>query len=265
MTSSDQTQATVMAALRASQERLAHLLTGLPDDQVKRQAYPSDWTIAQVASHLGSQAETFLLSLAAGLEGTPAPGVDQFRPIWDRWNAKPPSEQVTDALRTDAVFLDTVDALSEEQRAAWRLNLMGSERDLSGLLRLRLGEHILHTWDIEVVLDPSATLPSAAAALVVELLPTIVQYTAKPTARREVRVETVEPGPALRLLLSPEGSQLETVDPPVTADREDAALRLPTEALVRLVYGRLRVEHTPATVQAEPALLDTLRSALPGV
>ena len=71
MTSSDQTQATVMAALRASQERLAHLLTGLPDDQVKRQAYPSDWTIAQVASHLGSQAETFLLFSGRRPRGDP--------------------------------------------------------------------------------------------------------------------------------------------------------------------------------------------------
>ena len=39
---------------------------------------PSDWTIADTASHLGSQAEIFGLFLDAGLAGGPAPGGDAF-------------------------------------------------------------------------------------------------------------------------------------------------------------------------------------------
>ena len=40
-------------------------------------------------------------------------------------------------------------------------------------------------------------------------------------------------------------------------------LELPAEALIRLVYGRLDPDHTPAV--ADPALLDELRGVFPGV
>jgi hypothetical protein len=35
---------------------------------------------------------------------------------------------------------------------------------------MRLNEHAFHTWDIEVVDDPEATLPAQVAALVVDNL-----------------------------------------------------------------------------------------------
>jgi hypothetical protein len=44
-----------------------------------------------------------------------------------------------------------------------------------------------------------------------------------------------------------------------------ADLSLPTEAFVRLVYGRLDPEHTPAGATAEGISLDELRQAFPGV
>jgi hypothetical protein len=37
--------------------------------------------------------------------------------------------------------------------------MMGTEQNLSALLRMRLVEHILHTWDIDIALDKTATLP----------------------------------------------------------------------------------------------------------
>jgi hypothetical protein len=40
-------------------------------------------------------------------------------------------------------------------------------------------------------------------------------------------------------------------------------LRLPAEALVRLVYGRLGPEHTPPA-ESEHVELDTLRRVFPG-
>jgi hypothetical protein len=41
-------------------------------------------------------------------------------------------------------------------------------------------------------------------------------------------------------------------------------VRMPGEALVRLVYGRLDSEHTPEAVEAEGVDLDVLRSVFPG-
>ncbi len=39
---------------------------------------------------------------------------------------------------------------------------------------------------------------------------------------------------------------------------------MPAEALLRLSYGRLDPEHTPADVAADPADLDRLRKVFPG-
>jgi hypothetical protein len=44
-----------------------------------------------------------------------------------------------------------------------------------------------------------------------------------------------------------------------------ATLTLPTESFVRLVYGRLDPDHTPASVEARGIDLDLLRSTVPGV
>jgi hypothetical protein len=76
--------ATLLSALQASHQRLAGLLARIGVEDVTRPTYPTDWSIAQVASHLGSQAETFQLFLDAGLHGAAAPGLEQFQPIWDR-------------------------------------------------------------------------------------------------------------------------------------------------------------------------------------
>ena len=52
---------------------------------------------------------------------------------------------------------------------------------------------------------------------------------------------------------------------PSLDDTSAAELVLPTEAFVRLVYGRLDAGHTPATVTAHGVDLDVLRSAFPGL
>ena len=249
-------------ALRASHRRLVDTLSAFASDDVGRMAYTKDWTVAQVASHLGSGAETFLLFLGAGRDGTVAPGVEQFQPIWDRWNAKSAHEQVRDALTADAVFLDAVDALGEQQQRDWRLQMFGTDRDLPGLLRMRLAEHVLHTWDIAVVLDVAAVLPGDAAGLVIEHLPMMVQYVAAPSALLTVRVETTDPAHELELSLDPAGSRLDLVP---AEGNEAPVLRLPAEAFVRLVYGRLDPDHTPPTVSADPELLEALRATFPGV
>jgi uncharacterized protein (TIGR03083 family) len=251
-----------MDALRGSQRRLVDTLAAILPEEVRRLAYTTKWTVADVASHLGSGAETFLLFLAAGLDRTAAPGVDQFQPIWDRWNAKTPEQQVLDVAAADAAFLDAVDALSDQQRRDWRLELFGTDRDLPGMLRMRLAEHVLHTWDIAVTLDAASALPADAAGLVVGNLPMIVEYVAKPTATMTIRVETADPELTLELSLAPDGSRMNLT---ASGDEDLPVLQLPTEAFVRLVYGRLDPDHTPATTQADPGLLDALRSTFPGV
>jgi hypothetical protein len=45
-----------ISALRHSHDRLRASVEPLGPDQLAQRSYPSEWTIAQVLSHLGSQA-----------------------------------------------------------------------------------------------------------------------------------------------------------------------------------------------------------------
>ena len=89
---------TWLAALRRSHGRMSALVGGLTDEQTMLRSYADEWSLAQVASHLGSQAEIFELFLSAGLTGADAPDGDTLVPIWDRWNALAPRSQVADSV-----------------------------------------------------------------------------------------------------------------------------------------------------------------------
>src|SRR5258707_1070265 len=111
-------------ALRHSHERLRAVAGPLGPDELQRQSYASDWSIAQVLSHLGSQAEIFGLFLDAGLSGQDPPGPEAFPPIWEAWNAKSPQDQAADALPAEAFIrlvygrLDPAHTPSVETRRA---------------------------------------------------------------------------------------------------------------------------------------------------
>ena len=98
----------LLKALSNSRDRLAAALSALDADGAGAQSYDDDWSVAQVASHLGSGAEIFYQILEAGLNGSPAPGMDVNAPIWDRWNGLTPMEQVTEAMEYDARYVDRV-------------------------------------------------------------------------------------------------------------------------------------------------------------
>src|SRR3954451_20079019 len=95
----------VTAALTLSHERRVGAGEPLSDDEVSGPSY-HDWSIAQVLSHLGSGAEIFRMYVEAGAAGTPAPTIDDFHPVWDRWNAMTPVEQHDGFLRSDIALLD---------------------------------------------------------------------------------------------------------------------------------------------------------------
>ena len=147
-----------LAAAITSHVRLAAVVAGLSAEEITGPAYPSEWSVAQVLSHLGSGAEIFGLFLQAGLAGAAPPGVAEFEPIWDRWNARPPAKQAADALLADRDFLDQVEALDDAARRDTRLSLFGMDQTVADLLRYRLGEHTVHTWDVEVTRDPTVAL-----------------------------------------------------------------------------------------------------------
>ena len=115
-----------------------------------------------------------------------------------------------------------------------------------------------HTWDIEVVHAPSATLPTDAAALVVDNLELVARFTARPTGdTRTIRVGTTNPERVFTLELTPDAATMLGDVPGGEAD-----LELPAEAFARLVYGRLDPKHTPPGQHGDA--LDQLRQVFPG-
>jgi len=250
-------------ALSRSVERLAATLTSLSPEQIRGPSYADDWTIAQVASHLGSAAEIFGSVIESGLQGEPPPERAQFEEVWDRWNAKSPEDQVADSLRSDEALLALLDSIPDHLQLRWRQHVFGAERGLTDMVRMRLSEHTLHSWDIWVMLEPAATLAVDAVPIVLDGVAALVERTARPApGEARVVVSTTGPERSYVLDLSPQGARLTDGGDHTGAT---AALTLPAESLIRLVYGRLDPDHTPASVQVRGIELDTLRRVFPGV
>jgi uncharacterized protein (TIGR03083 family) len=246
-------------ALRRSHDRL-HAVAGQLDlDQLQRTSYASEWSIAQVLSHIGSQAEIFGLFLDAALSEQDPPGPDAFPPIWETWNAKSPQDQAADALRADETVTARFESLDDDQRKRLRLSLFGMDLDAAGLARMRLGEHAVHTWDVAVALDPAATLAPDAVGLLVDTLGQLAARAGKPGGiQRRLHVSTSSP---VRHFTLETGDKVTLVASEYSEGLPE--LGLPAEAFIRLVYGRLDPAHTPP-VESRRADLDELRQVFPG-
>jgi uncharacterized protein (TIGR03083 family) len=249
-----------LAALRHSHEQLAQLAAALASDGLTGPSYCSDWTIAQVFSHLGSQAEIFDLFVTVGLTGGDAPGPGDFAPIWDAWNARTPAAQVADSVTANDALLRRLESLDADELASFKLAAFGRELDAVGVLRMRLSEHAVHAWDVAVALDPEATVQADAAALLVDGLGDIVARAGKPT-EQPLRLEVHTSGPERRFVLVADGVRLE----PASDEPTDGSLHLPAEALVRLVYGRLDADHAGGVeLGGAPLGIDDVRAIFPG-
>ena len=107
--------------------------------------------------------------------------------------------------------------------------------DFAGFVALRLNEHALHTWDIEVTLDPGAAVAPGSAQVVIDNLQMMVRFTGKPTGTdHTVAVRTSEPRRGFAIVIGADAVLLEPAEP---ADEPD--LLIPAEAFIRLVFGRL--------------------------
>jgi len=243
--------------LAGSVHRLAALAGGLDDDQIVLQAYPTEWTVADVLSHLGSGAVILRRRLEDTLAGRPTPD-DAATTVWAEWDAKAPRAQADDALVADRALLVRLEEVTAEERDGFVFTMGPMSLDFDACVALRLNEHALHVWDIEVVLDPEATVAPDSVARVVDNLQMFAGFTGRPTdGPRVVTVGTTDPARTFRITLGPERVSIDDADP-----GDEAELVMPAEALVRLVYGRLDPDHTPPISGSGD--LAELRQAFPG-
>ena len=76
-----------IAVLRTQHAQLEAVVAGLSPEQLRGESGASEWSIAQVLSHLGSGAEITLGTITAADQDNQS--------IWDRWNAASPQEQAS--------------------------------------------------------------------------------------------------------------------------------------------------------------------------
>jgi len=247
-----------LTVLRRSSELLRTLVEPLDDRALGSRAYPAAWTIADVVSHIGSGATIVHRRVDDSLAGHATP--DDFAPTtWDEWNAKSDRQKADDGLAADKTYLGRLEGLDTAERSRLRLEMGPMILDAATLVGLRLNEHALHTWDIHVVIDPTATLPPDATALLIDRLELIARYTGKASEpTRDIAVHATDPDRAFVIHITSDGVVLAPEAGPATT-----GVVLPAEAFVRLVYGRLDPAHRPR-VDGDPAVLDKLRAVFPG-
>lgn len=229
-------------ALGTSVDALAEWVAALDPDDLIRSAYPSEWTVADTLSHLGSGAVIMAGALGFALDHEPMPA-DYMTAIWDEWNAKSPQAQATDLVDADRALLDALQAVGEADAGAVKIPFGDVALDFAALVQHRLDEHVLHSWDVRVAFEPTATLLDEVVPDVLDHVGVTAAMSGRPIPEeRTVTVHTFDPARTLRLELGPDAVILETETRP---ERDLDELHLPAEAFIRLVYGRLDVDHTP--------------------
>jgi uncharacterized protein (TIGR03083 family) len=257
---------TWIATLRRSHDNLVRIAGPMTPEEVRAQSYCRDWTNAQVLSHLGSGAEIALMGLPGALGEGPPVSRDAFPAVWDTWNAKSPDDQAADALASDERHVQRLEELSDEELAAARMDFLGMQLDATGIIRLRLGEHVLHTWDLAVMQDPDATVQADAVELLIDNVPQFLAPRLGKPLPEPFRVRITTTGPARDYLLT-SAESVRVVNWPgdeAGAGGEVPHVEMPAEALLRLSYGRLDAAHTPASVSGDQDVLDKLRAIFPG-
>jgi uncharacterized protein (TIGR03083 family) len=252
----------LIAALRHSHERLASLVHAVSEEFLSSRSYCTDWSVAQVLSHLGSGAEIALLMLNSALAGEE---MDRAAagPIWETWNAKTPAQQAADCLPADEAQISRLEGLTQAELDGISFDFFGMKLDAAGVVRLRLSEHAVHTWDVAAAIDPLAVVAPDAVALLTGHLPWLAERTGR-VGELPLRVR-LRGGPDMDFLLDAVGTVTLAPWPGDGAGPVDGEIQLPAEGVLRLLYGRLDPEHTPpAQVTGAADLLDRVRAVFPG-
>ena len=250
-----------IAALRIIHDEAAALVPTLSDDQLLSPSGASEWTVAQVLSHVGSSAEIALASYQAALEQTAAPEQDFNQAVWDRWNALSPAEQAAGFLKHDNAVVGMLEALTARERESLQVKLgfLPTPLPLASLAGMRLNEAAQHSWDVRVAYDDDAAIADDTASLVVEHYSTglgfLLGFIGKADALREPALISL--GDLGRALSVTDSVALVAAD---SGSTPTATFTGPADAVARLLAGRLTPRWTPDGVSVEGNVdLDDLR------
>jgi uncharacterized protein (TIGR03083 family) len=248
-----------IAALHAEHDTLVALVAGADDDQLNAPSGARDWTIAQVLSHLGSGAEIGRAPIArAAGESVDA---EDNQTIWARWDASSPADQAAGFVRHNAAWLETVDALTPEQRSSLLVDLgfLPEPVPLVVALGMRLNEVANHAWDARVGVDPAAEVTAESAEVLVELLAGPLAFMAGFTSKPGELSEPVSvAGPGVGLVIGDAVTVVTELPSPT------ATFHGSTAAFVRLLNGRLKDPYAKGVTVDGAVTLADLHRVFPG-
>jgi uncharacterized protein (TIGR03083 family) len=249
-----------LTAVDDSSRRLRNLVTGMGDADLGAPSYAAGWSVAQVLSHLGSAAEIGTGLLRRGIAGdASAPTSADTAPVWDRWNALAPKEQLAQWIDADATHRE---ALRTAAELPVRVPYFAGLLTVAEYAGYRLSEQSVHGWDVAVAVDPRAAIAPAEVRLLWQRLDLVATRFRAPDllarlAPRQIELRTTSPDGVYCLTLGAELHLLacEPAEP-------SASVRGSAEAVLRLVYGRLR--DTDDVAAEGTVSLDDLQALFPG-
>jgi len=148
-----------ITALRTNHDQLAALVAEAGPDDLTRTSGATEWTVADVLSHLGSGSELWLVRIRAGIEGVDVGEIDNHA-VWDRWNALRPEDQAAEFVKAHGAFVETLESLDARQRETVRVDMgfLPAPAPLSQVVGMRLVETANHAWDARAGLHPDAEI-----------------------------------------------------------------------------------------------------------
>jgi len=248
-------------ALRARHDELETLISKLTPEELEARSGASEWTVAQVLAHLGSGAEIMLSTLSEATGVTVAPQDNQD--VWDRWNAATSGEQASGFVEHDQRLVAALEATTAEQRTSAMVDLgfLPEPVPLVTPVGMRLNEVAAHGWDVAVASDPDAGIDTEAADLLAEHFTGGLGFLLGFAGKADRLSDNTSIAFAdYQLVIDDSVRIIERADKPATATFSG-----PLEAVIRLLSGRLKPEHTPANIEVTGNVtLDDLRKVFPG-
>jgi uncharacterized protein (TIGR03083 family) len=250
--------------VREQVDSLTRTLRGLDDSGWNAQSACTEWTVKEVASHLTESADRFMMIVQARLADEPAPEFtvqlrNERRAVVKAGSGAEIADQLDKRIDT---LLSTVEGATDEQLAR-TVPVGAGEIPLAVLPLTRLREVTLHSWDIRWAHDKKAMLnPTAVPLLLEDTIETGARLAKKDAlAGRDATYRLDfdgEHGGPVTVELRDGAAQIRRGAP----ERADVTMRLPPEAFIRLIWGRLDMEQALA---AGTVKVDGDRSAALGL
>lgn len=256
--------ASVTADLRRSHDEFAAAMAAKDAGYFSSPSYCTEWTIGRVLSHMGSGAEIGGLTVAAARSGGTPLDDEGRKAVWARWDALDDAGVAAEYVRHEGAFLADMESVGDDEAGSLEVPFFSGPIPLADFVAMRLAEHAIHRWDVEVMADPGARVSGAGVGFILTRVPTLGRFFAKPDQAPELagRVLAVDLGDDGAFTIDLRDGLALAVGAP---DAADATLTAPAEAFARLVYGRLDEAHTPAGVQVSgEASAEALRRLFPG-